>query len=270
MRSIDVFRTRSYQEEPVGTLIRSAEWVMRGWLGSTTSFDVFFGAHRFKLALQSARRGFGSAGIFIQRRYYEPLLEFGDKLLNGDDCAIDGGANQGIFTCAFAAAVGNKGRVFAFEPNPNAVNCIKTNATLNGFGNITVFDGALSNELGETYLMLGSEPVGGYISSRPEGTDYIKVNTYSIDNLFDAGELPEIQFMKLDIEGSELSALRGAQFMLQRARPRICIEALDGELYRKINNILITFGYKAYKFDDRGNLNNFSSFYPCPNVFFII
>jgi hypothetical protein len=97
---------------------------MRGWLGSTTSFDVFFGAHRFKLALQSARRGFGSAGIFIQRRYYEPLLEFGDKLLNGDDCAIDGGANQGIFTCAFAAAVGNKGRVFAFEPNPNAVNCM--------------------------------------------------------------------------------------------------------------------------------------------------
>jgi hypothetical protein len=117
--------------------------------------------------------------------------------------------------------------------------------------------------------MLGSEPVGGYISSRPEGADYIKVKTYSIDNLFDAGELPEIQFMRRDIEGSELSALRGAQSMLQRARPRICIEALDGELYRKINNILGTFGYKAYKFDDRGK-NNFSSFSPCPNVFFII
>jgi hypothetical protein len=91
MRSIDVFRTRGYQEEPVGTLIRSAEWVMRGWVGSTASFDV--GAHRFKLALQLARRGFGSAGIFIQRRYFEPLLEFGDKLLNEKDCAVDAGAN---------------------------------------------------------------------------------------------------------------------------------------------------------------------------------
>jgi FkbM family methyltransferase len=198
--------------------------VMRGWVGSTTSFDVLFGDHRFKLALQSARRGFGSAGIFIQRRYYEPLLEFGDKLLNKEDCVIDGGANQGILTCAFAAAVGNKGRVFAFEPNPNAVNCITTNVTLNEFDNITVFDGALSIELGEAYLMLGKEPVGGYISSRPEGTDYIRVNTYSIDNLFDAGELPEIQFIKLDIEGSELSTLRGAQSMLQRERPRICMK----------------------------------------------
>jgi FkbM family methyltransferase len=270
MRSIDVFRTRSYEQEPVGTLIRSAEWVMRRWVGSTISFDVLFGVHRFKLALQSTKRGFGSAGIFIQRRFYEPLLEFGDKLLNEEDCAIDGGANQGIFTCAFATAVGNKGRVFAFEPNPNAVNCIKKNATLNGFDNITIFDGALSNELGETYLMMGSEPVGGYISSRPEGTDYIKVKTYSIDSLFDAGTLPEIQFIKLDIEGSELSALRGAQSMLQRSRPRICIEALDGELYRKINNLLISFGYKAYKFDNRGNLKNFSRFHPCHNVFFII
>jgi FkbM family methyltransferase len=57
--------------------------------------------------------------------------------------------------------------VFAFEPNENAVNCINNNATLNEFDNITVFDGALSNELGETYLMLGRAP-----SSRPEGTDY--------------------------------------------------------------------------------------------------
>lgn len=57
-----------------------------------------------------------------------------------------GGANQGIFTCAFAAAVGNKGRVFVFDSSPNAVDCIKNNATLNELYNITVFDGALSDE----------------------------------------------------------------------------------------------------------------------------
>jgi FkbM family methyltransferase len=270
MRSIDVFRTRSYQEEPIGTLIRSAEWLIRGRLGSTTTYEVLFGAHHFKLALQSPRRGFDSAGIFILRSYYEPLLEFGHKLLNEEDRAIDGGANQGIFTCAFAAAVANNGRVFAFEPNPNAVNCVKNNVTLNNFSNVSLFEGALSNETGKAYLVLDRGPVGGYISLHPEGENYSNVATYSIDSLFEAGDIPEVQFIKLDVEGSELSTLIGAQYMLQKAKPRICIEALDGELYDKINSFLSSLGYKAYKFDDKGNLNIFSRFSPCPNIFFIV
>lgn len=139
MRSIDIFRTRSYAMQPVGTVTRGIEWMLRSLVGSTPTYEVYFGAHRFKLKLQSARRGFGSAGIFVQRQYYEPLLEFGYKLLSAGDCAIDGGANQGIFTCAFAAAVGKTGHVYAFEPQSYAVSCIHRNVALNSMTNVTVF-----------------------------------------------------------------------------------------------------------------------------------
>jgi hypothetical protein len=66
MGSIDLFRTRSYAMQPVGTVTRGIEWMLRSLVGSTPTYEVYFGAHRFKLKLQSARRGFGSAGIFVQ------------------------------------------------------------------------------------------------------------------------------------------------------------------------------------------------------------
>jgi FkbM family methyltransferase len=269
MPSVDLFRTRSYQVEPVGTLFRGAEWALRSVLKRPTSFDVDFGPHRYKLSLQSAKRGFGSAGIFVQRRYYEPLLEFGHKLMDKGDRAIDGGANQGIFTCAFASAVGASGHVFAFEPQSYAVSCVRNNAKLNHLENVTVFEGALSSEMGETFLILDPGPVGAFISSQPQGTKRTRVKTFSIDALAATNEIQEVQFIKLDVEGAELSALNGARLMLQRAKPRVCIEAFDRKLYEEISERLLALGYKAYAFDRNGNLNAIRAFLRSPNIFFL-
>ena len=269
MQSGYLFRTRSYQLEPVGTLFRGAEWVARSFLGRPTAFNVDFGPHRYILSLQSAKRGFGSAGIFVQRRYYEPLLEFGYKLLNKGDRAVDGGANQGIFACAFATAVGNTGHVFAFEPQSYAVSCIRNNAKLNHFENITIFEGAISGEMGETFLNLDLGPISAFISARPQGTNTTKVKTFSIDGLAATNEIQDVQLIKLDVEGAELSALNGARLMLQRAKPRICIEAWDKKLYEEISDFLSVLGYKAYIFDDAGDLKSISTFSPSPNIFFL-
>jgi FkbM family methyltransferase len=267
--AVDLFRTRSYQVEPVGTLYRGAEWALRALVGKTTSFGVDFGPHRFKLSLQQARRGFGSAGIFVQRRYYEPLLEFGYKLLNKGDRAIDGGANQGIFTCAFASAVGDGGHVYAFEPQSYAVSCIRNNAQINGLKNVTIFEGAISGEMGETFLNLDPGPVSAFISAQPQGTNATRVKTFSIDGLAATNQMQDVQFIKLDVEGAELSALNGARLMLQRAKPRVCLEAWDRKLYDEISARLLALGYKAYVFDRAGALNALTDFVPSPNIFFL-
>lgn len=269
MRSIDVFRTRSYRKQPLGTLRRGAEWMLRSSLGATTSFPVGFGSGSFMMELQATKRGFGSAGIFVQRRYYEPLLEFGHKLLDKGDRAVDGGANQGIFACAFAAAVGSTGHVYAFEPQAYAVSCIHRNARLNAMRNITVFEGALSDAIGETFLVTDRGPVAAFTSMEPQGSNPIKVRSFSIDGLASANELCDVQFVKLDVEGAELKALQGARSMVRRAKPRICIEAWSEKLYEEIEAFLSPLGYKAYIFDDRGDLTSFAAFHPSPNVFFI-
>jgi FkbM family methyltransferase len=269
MRSVDVFRTRSYRMQPLATLQRGAEWTLRSLLGASSSFPVNFGSREFILELQAARRGFGSAGIFVQRRYYEPLLEFGYKLLDTGDHAIDGGANQGIFTCAFASAVGNAGHVYAFEPQAYAVSCIERNARLNAMNNITVFEGALSDTPGETFLITDRGPVAAFTSTEPQGASPILVKSYSIDSLVNSDQLHDVQFIKLDVEGAELKALQGARSMLRRATPRICIEAWSERLYEEIAAFLRPLGYQAYVFDERGNLTSFAAFRPSPNVFFI-
>lgn len=270
MRSIDILRTRSYKMQPIGTIARGVEWMLRSLVGSTTTYEVDFGVHRFKLKLQSVRRGYGSGGIFIQRRYYEPLLEFGYKLLSAGDCVIDGGANQGIFTCAFAAAVGNSGHVYAFEPQSYAVSCIRRNAALNSMTNVTVFEGALSDRTGEIFLVMDLDPVAAFTTFQVQGTNTARVKALTIDDLANSHQVRDVQFVKLDIEGAELRALRGAQSMVQRSKPRICIEALDKKLYEEIVEFLSPYGYKPYVFDNRGNLNHFTAFSHSPNVFFVL
>lgn len=255
--------------EPFETVTRGAAWVLRSLLGSKTSYQVEFGPYDFRLELQFARRGFGSAGIFVQRRYYELLLEFGYKLLDRGDRTIDGGANQGIFSCAFAVAVGSAGHVYAFEPQAYAVSCIRKNASLNSITNLTVFEGALSDAMGDIFLVMERGPVSAFTTSKSEGTISTKVKAFSIDGLVSSDELSDVQFIKLDVEGAELRALRGAQSLLERAKPRICIEALDAKLYEEIKAFLSPLGYNPYIFDDHGNLKAFSSFYPSPNIFFL-
>ena len=271
MGSIDLFRTRSYAMQPVGTVTRGIEWMLRSLVGSTPTYEVYFGAHRFKLKLQSARRGFGSAGIFVQRQYYEPLLEFGYKLLSAGDCAIDGGANQGIFTCAFAAAVGKTGHVYAFEPQSYAVSCIYRNVALDSMANVTVFEGALSDDAGDIFLVTDRGPVAAFTTLQPQGIHTARVKTLTIDDLANSHQVRDVQFVKLDVEGAELRALRGGQSMVQRSKPSNLHRGAGQEALRRNSGVTLTrYGCKPYVFDNRGNLIHFTAFSHSPNVFFVL
>jgi hypothetical protein len=112
-------------------------------------------------------------------------------------------------------------------------------------------------------------PVAAFTSLQPQGINSTLVKSFSIDDLLGTNEIQEVQFIKLDVEGAELRALNGAKSMVQKAKPRICIEAWDKESYEQTNALLSTFGYKSHVFDSLGNLDTFSTFYPSSNVFFL-
>jgi FkbM family methyltransferase len=264
-----VLRTRSFAREPIRTALRGAEWVIRQKIGFPRSFEVRFGPHRFRMQLQSAKRKFGSAGIFVLRQYYEPLLEFGSSLISPGDCVIDGGASQGTYSCAFASGVGPNGQVYAFEPQGYAIKCLRRNLNLNGFRNVVLFKGVLSDASGQMFLNPRGGPVEASISCAPAGTDAVSVTAYSIDDLLMADRIRDVQFIKLDVEGAELKALKGARGMLERRKPTICIEAFDRVLYWQISEYLGHLGYKPYVFGRKGSLIMFNGFSPSLNVFFL-
>jgi FkbM family methyltransferase len=125
---------------------------------------------------------------------------------------LDVGANVGAYTLMFATKVGDKGRVFAFEPAPDACEGLRTHVTLNGFDErVTIVPAAVAASVGNASFAI--HPSGGASSLALGSVDTptrISVATETIDNVCKAhGLLPGV--IKIDVEGAELDVLKGAR-----------------------------------------------------------
>jgi len=263
------FATRSFAEQPLATSWRALSYIALTRARVPASFTIRFGDVSFKMRLQRPKPKFGIANIYLQRRYYEPLLEFGHKLLSAGESAVDGGASQGVYSCAFAAKIGASGRVYAFEPLDYAIQCLRNNIALNGFDNVTVFAGALSETAGSAFIDISRGPSYGSIVHGFGDQSGNNVTTFSVDELRRQGCIGPVHFIKLDVEGAELAALKGAGETIEKDRPRLCIEANEKDDFDLAAAFLSTFRLKPYVFDERGALHRFDRFVPTANVFFL-
>jgi FkbM family methyltransferase len=128
------------------------------------------------------------------------------------DIVLEGGANVGAYTMLFAQWVGPGGHVFAFEPVPSIAVLLRRQLRLNRIeGRVTVIEAALEATSGESTLvapgLLGiNRPA--LPDDRPDRQ--IRVAAMTIDDFCEArGVSPSV--LKLDVEGAELAALRGAR-----------------------------------------------------------
>lgn len=131
--------------------------------------------------------------------------------------AIDGGAHVGSWTLAMAQRFRT---VMAFEPAPDTFECLSKNVYEMG-GNASV---SLRNEaLGEVTGVAGMGEDEKYHGGNTGGR-YLKpghsVNIRTLDSLV----LGSLGFLKLDVEGYELFALRGGEKTIRRCRPVVLIE----------------------------------------------
>jgi FkbM family methyltransferase len=145
-----------------------------------------------------------------QRRLFCDAIKPGSVVL-------DVGANIGIYTL-LAAKRG--ARVFAVEADPRNLAMLHRHIHVNGFyDRVTVFPIAVGSREG-TVTMFRCRGNWGH-SNLFEGTDPIQVPCRTIDSL----DLPPIDVCKMDIEGSELSALRGMEATIRRSpRMKLLIE----------------------------------------------
>jgi FkbM family methyltransferase len=262
------FRTRSFAKSPGLTVARGVAYTVLSRSGARTTFAIPFGDVSFKMWLQNAGPHFGIANIYLQRKYYESLLEFGHKLIDPGSVAVDGGASQGLYTCAFAAKVGSSGQVYAFEPFPRSLDCLRKNLALNGFRNVTLFEGALSRNPGHAFLDTQKGPVYASITPFPVSKG-LQVATFGIDELRRQRKMSAIQFLKLDIEGAELAALEGARETLLQDKPNLCVEANTELALQQLTDFLAQFRLKPFLFDDHGALMRLERTAPNANVFYL-
>ncbi|UVK53894.1 FkbM family methyltransferase [Mesorhizobium sp. AR02] len=130
--------------------------------------------------------------------------------------AVDCGAHHGMMTVLFANKVGPQGFVHAFELLPLNANVISRNVVLNGLANVRV----VPVGVGEFSSTHRAETQQGNAVLRSGGDATVRL--VSLDEEF--GERVKIDFLKLDVEGGELPALRGARKTLAYSRPLIDLE----------------------------------------------
>ena len=194
--------------------------------------------------------------IYIYGCWDYALTRLLDTLLEPEMCFFDVGANIGYFSL-FAAR--RCRQVFAFDPAPPLYQQLRSNVALNPDLNIGAFDLAVSDQCGsvEFYVTAGAGNSGLSSLHPRDNSVRISAQATTLDAFMAAHQIPQVQVMKVDVEGAEDAVFRGAAALLASGAPDVVFESLPGSC---AGEILLGFGYRIYEFRDQRS-------YQAPNRF---
>jgi len=212
----------------VGTAEENGLW---GQLGI---FDVPFDGERIRVAAWPIN----VAASFLIQQYYFDRGGVSIKPRRGDHL-IDAGACFGDTALAFAASAGSTGHVYAFDMVPAHCRIMRRNLDMNPSlaPRITLLPYGLS----AIDRNVGMEPVDDVGIDPAAHLDFDKYPVRRIDSLVDEGAIERVDFIKMDVEGCELDALRGAEESLKRWRPRLAIS-----IYHRLDDYYSIIRYLAW------------------------
>lgn len=198
--------------------------------------------------------------IYFTPRYDPDEMGFMQAYLRPGDGFVDVGANIGTYSLLARSLVGPEGEVVAFEPHPVAAARCRENIELNGLVNIELHEAAVAAEDG-TAEFLDQFDVSNRIRSDSDGEVATRtVEMLRLDRIL--GNRP-MAMGKLDVEGHETAALRGAIDRLRRADPPVWqIEIFDHQLARAGSNreellaLLTEHGFDLCEYRDGGSLED--------------
>lgn len=174
---------------------------------------------------------------------------------------VDVGAHAGYYSRLAAKILGKRGKVIAFEPEPDNFACLINNTSQ--FSNVFPIPVALTDELGLKKLYIS--PFSGchsLVNSSSENK-YIWVPTISFDNFYLQSGLSVIELMKIDVEGAELFVLDGMRCVLEKKKIKTLIIEFSpynllssGSNPIKLGKLLLDY-FKNIKVLGNGQINTY-------------
>lgn len=151
---------------------------------------------------------------------------------------LDVGAHIGYYSIKAAARVGKTGRVLAFEPNPETLRLLRDNVAANHAANILVEPIACTDRERQLtlYASAGFNTCMSSLSRENADITYkeapraYSVRGRAIDDVVSDRKLTRVDAVKIDVEGAEVSVLRGAVETLQRFHPKLVVEIVPEQL----------------------------------------
>ena len=201
----------------------------------------------------------------IYNEFERMETEFVTRLLRRDMTVVDAGAHHGLYTLLASKRVGWDGRVIAIEPSPRECERLEKHLRLNRCSNTELVRCALGEDPGEADLYLVDGIQDWCNSLRPPAIDEpvrtVRVSVRRLDDALAELDVKKVDFIKLDVEGAELSVLYGAMKLLHReSRPAILAEVQDtrtqpwGYAAREILQFLIRMDYRWFAIAAKGAL----------------
>lgn len=178
----------------------------------------------------------------------QALIQLMLDLVPPEGTMLDLGAHVGTFSLA-AASAGR--RVVSIEASPLNAELLRASAARNGFGRMHVVEAAVGDcERTVEFVVAGP---GGHIANSDWRGPATAVRMAPVERLLAEVECEKIGFVKMDVEGSEVAALRGMRRLLSGPdAPPIVFESnafsLDffGESPRTLKLALEDLGYRSY------------------------
>ena len=153
---------------------------------------------------------------------------------------VDCGANIGYYAVHAGRRVGMQGKVVAVEASPANAEVLRRNLTLNDV-EATIVQAALSDGSGPATVRISCDRGAfGRASVARHGGGGMEVPTVTLDEI--CQDLAVVDVLKLDLEGSELSALRGGSSALRKTR-RVVVEV--NESRDEIQDLLTAAGFRV-------------------------
>ena len=178
---------------------------------------------------------------------FEPKIRsiFKDKIKQGDTI-IDVGANVGYHTLLLAKLVGG-GKVYAFEPEPKAFGLLSKNIKQNGYKNVVLINKGLGEKEQVLDLYLNPKNAAGHSLIKRDNWQKQPVEIIALDDFLPKNT--KVDFIKVDVEGSELSVFKGMKRILSENKNVKIITECISENGEDAFKFLSDLGFSIHSID---------------------
>jgi FkbM family methyltransferase len=172
---------------------------------------------------------------------------------SGSPTIIDCGANIGMYSLYFSKWA-PQSTIHAFEPLKKNQDLFLRNCELNNFKNIKLNCFGLSNEEKEVDIYIVDESNLGKTStfSQNKGEKRERIKLTTLDKYCAENNIEEIDFIKVDIEGSELDFIKGAENMISKSKNLKMLVEINECTYKAYSTpeglykYIMSFGFRSY------------------------
>jgi len=206
-----------------------------------------------------------SRAIFVTGNYEPNEFYLLSQVIRPGMIFVDAGANMGLYTLFVARKIGAHGTVVAIEPSTRECERLLRNVAINSLSNVHLLRNAVSDACSDVDLLIaddewsGHNTLGAFAYDTPLAIKE-RVRACRLDDIVSREGLSRVDIIKLDIEGAELRALKGASKILERFRPLLLLELADRALRHQggsssqIWDFCRQKGYRIFAFDQTTGL----------------